>query len=80
MKKYGRPPKKNEVIHHLNDDPWCNDHTNLVYLPKGVHMWLHRWAKWGVLKTYASEIQQAVLHLGSPWTTIREVSNAKAKD
>lgn len=61
--KYERAPKKNEVIHHLDEDPWHNEPSNLVLLPKGVHMWLHRWANQGTLAAYAEEIKQAIDHL-----------------
>ena len=54
---------KGEVIHHLDEDVWNNHESNLVYLPKGMHMWLHRWAKQGTLGKYASELTEAIDHL-----------------
>ena len=61
--KYGRPPSKSEVIHHLDENVWNEHASNLVYLPKGMHMWLHRWAKQGTLFKYASELQEAIAAL-----------------
>ena len=61
--KYGRPPSKGEVIHHLDENVWNNDASNLVYLPKGMHMWLHRWAKQGTLSKYSSEVKETIDNL-----------------
>ena len=86
MKKYGRPPKKNEVIHHLDENTWNNHHSNLIYLPKGMHMWFHRWALSGAIKKYAYEIEQVVDYFGPKSTEEliakyrKEDKSAKAKD
>ena len=59
-KKYGRPPRKGEVCHHLNEIETDDRPENLVFLPKGLHFKFHLWHKQGTLGRYADEIVEAV--------------------
>ena len=59
-KKYGYPPPRFVVIHHLDENPFNQDPPNLVYLPRHIHYKLHMWARQGSLIKYADEIIQTV--------------------
>jgi len=43
----GRPLRKDEVTHHLDEDRSNNRHENLLVLERGQHMKLHEWLKRG---------------------------------
>lgn len=61
--KYGREPRKGEVIHHLDENPSNNNSSNLVILPKWVHWVLHTWQRLGWLETYRDDIVASIEEL-----------------
>lgn len=61
--KYGREPRKGEVIHHLDEDPNNNVSSNLVILPKWLHWVLHTSQRLGWLETYGDDIIESIKEL-----------------
>lgn len=43
----GRPLRKDEVTHHLDEDRSNNRHENLLVLERGQHIKLHEWLRRG---------------------------------
>lgn len=60
----GRPLRKEEVVHHLNEDKADNRESNLLVLEHGQHTKLHNWLKGA---------------LGERSTSVNEVKTEKSK-
>ena len=40
-KVLGRPLRKGEIVHHIDDDGLNNKHSNLLICSRQYHSWLH---------------------------------------